>query len=99
MILIEKIIEGSTMFINLKNSQSQWPFSVRNFTENTFTIYQRDPRMRNYTSGQNKDDEIVRSADIGYYKFMKNFEPKKYTLTEYSIMPFSWDFLLPKIKN
>lgn len=99
LIMIEKIIEGSTMFINLKNSQAQWPFSVRNFTENTFTIYQRDPRVRNYTSGQNKDDEIVRSADIGYYKFMKNFEPKKYTLTEYSIMPFSWDFPCAKDKK
>ena len=102
LIMIEKLIEGPAMFINLKNSQSQWPFSVRNFTENNFTIYQRDPRIRNYTmkdESSNNDYNIRKSADIGYYRSMKNFEPKKYNLTEYSIMPFSWDYPSAKDKK
>ncbi|KAL6927429.1 hypothetical protein ACO0SA_003727 [Hanseniaspora valbyensis] len=108
LIKIEKLMDGSTLFINLKNSQDNWPFSIRNFTETPFIVYQRDPRIKNSfikrKQGDNTvveyDDTLTRmSSDIGYYKTMKVFEPKKYSLTEYSIMPFSWDFPAAKDKK
>ncbi|OBA25264.1 DUF1162-domain-containing protein [Hanseniaspora valbyensis NRRL Y-1626] len=82
LIKIEKLMDGSTLFINLKNSQDNWPFSIRNFTETPFIVYQRDPRIKN-----------------SFIKKKQVFEPKKYSLTEYSIMPFSWDFPAAKDKK
>ncbi|XBW38293.1 hypothetical protein QEN19_003882 [Hanseniaspora menglaensis] len=101
LIKIEKLMDGSTLFINLKNSQENWPFSIRNFTETNFTVYQRDPRVQSSfikkkTNGNETieyDQSLsVMSKDIGHYKTMKVFEPKKYSLTDYSVMPFSWDY-------
>lgn len=108
LIKIEKLMDKSTLFINLKNSQDSWPFSIRNFTETTFTIYQRDPRVKDsFIKKRQGENEVVEydqslakmSNDIGYYKTMKIFDSKKYNLSEYSIMPFSWDFPSAKDKK
>ena len=47
------MLEDATVFIHIENGNDQWPFSIRNFTNEEFYIYQNDPNI-------NANGEVVK---------------------------------------
>lgn len=85
-------LEGATVFINAVDSDDNWPFSIRNFSDHEFLFWQRNPRF--------VDDE---SDELDYYyqedEEEVDFEPIYYRIPPRSIMPYSWDYPSAKQKK
>lgn len=71
------ITENATIFILIESANDQWPFSIRNFTDTEFYIYQSNPNV-------NLNGETVK-ADVDYKPIYYKVPPK-------SVMPYAYDY-------
>lgn len=78
---IEIIVEFACTFICVSHSKEHWPFEIRNFTDEEFSIYQKDP-LTNY---KNK---------LSNYSKMKKYfaKGKNYHIPAHSSISYAWDF-------
>lgn len=81
---VNLLLEGSSIFIQVEDANNRWPFSIRNFSDQEFYIYQRDPNT-------NDSGEIVKT-DIRY-------EPIFYKVPPKSVMPYAYDYPNAVIKE
>lgn len=71
------ITENATIFVQIENANNAWPFSIRNFTDSEFFLYQSNPNT-------NLNGEIVKK-DVDY-------KPIYYKVPAKSVMPYSYDY-------
>ncbi|KAM9913092.1 hypothetical protein OXX69_001941 [Metschnikowia pulcherrima] len=71
------ITENATIFVQIENANNAWPFSIRNFTDSEFYLYQSNPNI-------NSNGEIVKK-DVDY-------KPIYYKVPAKSVMPYSYDY-------
>ncbi|EGW35577.1 uncharacterized protein SPAPADRAFT_131526 [Spathaspora passalidarum NRRL Y-27907] len=71
------LIENATIFIHFENGNNEWPYSIRNFTDEEFYIYQNDPNI-------NANGEVV-THDTPYKPIYYKIPPK-------SVMPYAYDY-------
>ncbi|QLL30358.1 hypothetical protein HG536_0A01750 [Torulaspora globosa] len=79
---VEIILENATVFIRLKDANNRWPYSIRNFSDQEFIFYQRDPRVIDDYYDYDSFDEL---DEIEY-------KPLYYRLPPKSVMPYAWDY-------
>lgn len=75
---------GATIFIQIEDLDNAWPFSLRNFTDHTFYIFQGNPNV-------NENGEVV--------KHDTNYKPVYYKLPPRLVMPYAYDYPLAIIKE
>ncbi|KAK9485881.1 hypothetical protein V1527DRAFT_94643 [Lipomyces starkeyi] len=78
---IEILIEQATIFLHIDVEKSNWPYSIRNFSNTEFTFYQANPYITY------DDDE-----DMTTLNNSKRFRPIVYRLPRKSVMPYAWDY-------
>lgn len=79
------LVEDATLFININDAKNQWPFSMRNFSDEEIIFYQSDPNVdENGVPKQNNQPP---------------FKPIYYRLPLKSVMPYSWDYPAGGIKE
>ncbi|KTW25717.1 hypothetical protein T552_03329 [Pneumocystis carinii B80] len=83
LIRIEIMLEEATVFIHLLLEKNNWPYSIRNESDITFTFYQPNP----YSSLNN--DKKTKSLH----------KVKTYLIPGKSVMPYSWDYPASKNKE
>lgn len=71
------ITENATIFIQIEDADNAWPFSIRNFTDSEFYIYQSNPNV-------NLNGDVVK-RDVDY-------KPIYYKVPAKSVMPYSYDY-------
>lgn len=71
------VTENATIFVQIEDANNSWPFSIRNFTESEFYIYQSNPNV-------DLNGEIVKN-DVEY-------KPIYYKVPAKSVMPYSYDY-------
>ncbi|OBA21906.1 vacuolar protein sorting-associated protein 13 [Metschnikowia bicuspidata var. bicuspidata NRRL YB-4993] len=71
------ITENATIYIQIENANNAWPFSIRNFTDADFYLYQGNPSI-------NLNGEVVKK-DVDY-------KPIYYKVPAKSVMPYSYDY-------
>lgn len=78
------LTENGTIFIQIENANNNWPFSIRNFSDTEFIIYQGDPNV-------NENGEVIKS-DVQYKPIYYKVPPK-------SVMPYAYDYPKAVIKE
>lgn len=76
LVKVNLVIEDATLFIQVEDANEEWPFSIRNFTNHEYYIYQLNPNL-------NSEGEQVRND---YYK------PIYYKIPPKSVMPYAYDY-------
>ncbi|KAK6455080.1 vacuolar sorting [Scheffersomyces xylosifermentans] len=71
------LMENATMFIQIESANDSWPFSIRNFSDSDFFIYQNDPNI-------DEKGEIVKSDT--------QYKPIYYKIPAKSVMPYAYDY-------
>lgn len=71
------LTENGTLFIQIDNANNEWPYSIRNFSDSEFYIYQGDPNV-NENGDTVKDDT--------------NYKPIFYRVPPKSVMPYAYDY-------
>lgn len=71
------LTENGTLFIQIDNANNEWPFSIRNFSDNEFYIYQGDPNV-------NENGDVVKDDT--------NYKPIFYRVPPKSVMPYAYDY-------
>lgn len=79
---VEIILKNATVFIRLKDGENRWPYSIRNFSDQEFIFYQRDPRVVDDYYDYDTYDEL---NEAEYKPFYYRVPPK-------SVMPYAWDY-------
>lgn len=74
---INILTENGSVFIQIENANNNWPFSIRNFSDAEFYIYQGDPNV-------NEDGELIK-RDLQYKPIYYKIPPK-------SVMPYAYDY-------
>lgn len=82
LIKIEIILENATVFIRLGDANNHWPYSIRNFSDQEFIFYQRDPRVVDDYYDYDTYDELNETEYKPYY----------YRVPPKSVMPYAWDY-------
>ncbi|KAG0682611.1 hypothetical protein C6P40_000285 [Pichia californica] len=75
--------EHASIFINILDAKNLWPYSIRNFSDADFFIYQADPYI-------DKDGNRISDA---------SFTPIFYKIPPKSVMPYAWDFPAAEVKE
>lgn len=75
--------EHASIFINILDAKNLWPYSIRNFSDTEFFIYQADPYI-------DKDGNKLSDAE---------FTPVFYKIPPKSVMPYAWDFPAAEVKE
>lgn len=78
------ITEDATIFIHIENANNNWPFSIRNFTESEFYIYQSNPNL-------DLNGDVVKN-DVDYKPIYYKIPPK-------SVMPYAYDYPNAVVKD
>lgn len=78
------ITENATIFIHVENANNNWPFSIRNFTDSEFFVYQSNPNID--LSG----DTVKTDVD---------YKPIYYKIPPRSVMPYAYDYPNAVIKD
>lgn len=78
------ITENSSIFVEIENANNNWPFSIKNFTDTEFFIYQSDPN-------KNSNGEIVKQE--------VDFKPIYYKIPPRSVMPYAYDYPSGVVKD
>ncbi|EAZ62765.2 vacuolar sorting [Scheffersomyces stipitis CBS 6054] len=78
------ILENATMFIQIENANNNWPFSIRNFSDSEFYVYQNDPNI-------NENGELVKNDT--------QYKPIYYKIPAKSVMPYAYDYPNAVIKE
>jgi vacuolar protein sorting-associated protein 13A/C len=81
---VNVLIEKATIFILVENANEEWPFSIRNFSDSEFYIYQGDPNI-------NENGEVVRTDT--------QYKPVYYKIPPRSVMPYAYDYPNAMIKE
>lgn len=76
--------EGATIFIQIVNANSEWPFLIKNYTETDFYVYQSNPNV-------NANNEVVKN-DVDY-------KPIYYKVPAKSVMPYAYDYPNAVVKS
>lgn len=79
---VEIILEKATVFIRLKDADNRWPYSIRNFSDQEFIFYQRDPSLVDDYYDYDTFDELNETE----------YKPLYYRLPPKSVMPYAWDY-------
>ncbi|CAH2355297.1 vacuolar protein sorting-associated protein 13 [[Candida] railenensis] len=82
---VNTIIENATIFISVENANNNWPFSIRNFSDSEFYVYQGDPNV-------NENGDVVRHDS-------PSFKPIFYKIPAKSVMPYAYDYPNAVIKE
>lgn len=75
--------ENGAIFINVLDAKNLWPYSIRNFSDQEFFIYQADPYI---------DPDGNRISDVPFCPIFYKIPPK-------SVMPYAWDFPAAQVKE
>lgn len=75
--------EHASIFVNILDAKNLWPYSIRNFSDADFFIYQADPYI---------DKDGNRSTDVPFNPIFYKIPPK-------SVMPYAWDFPAAEVKE
>lgn len=81
---VNTIVENATIFILVESANNNWPFSIRNFSDYEFYVYQGDPNV-------NENGDAVRN-DTTYKPIFYKIPPK-------SVMPYAYDYPNAVIKE
>lgn len=76
--------ENATIFIQIENANNNWPFSIRNFSDSEFYVYQGDPNV-------NENGEVVKQDTV--------YKPVFYRVPPKSVMPYAYDYPNAVIKE
>lgn len=76
--------ENATIFIQIENANNNWPFSIRNFSDSEFYVYQGDPNV-------NENGEVVKQDTV--------YKPIFYRVPPKSVMPYAYDYPNAVIKE
>ncbi|KAH3685434.1 hypothetical protein WICPIJ_003592 [Wickerhamomyces pijperi] len=79
-------LEDSSLFINIGDAEGHWPYSIRNFTDEDFIFYQKNPDL-------DEDDNYIAGASY------ESFQPFYYRIPPKSVMPYSWDYPAGVVKE
>lgn len=82
---VDVLLEESTLFIHIEDAKNRWPFSIRNFSDQEFIFYQKNPDL-------NENDELVTGDGTP-------FKPIYYKIPPKSVMPYAWDYPAGLIKE
>lgn len=78
------VTENATVFIHIENANNNWPFSIRNFSDTEFLVYQSNPNV-------DLNGEVVKS-DVDY-------KPIYYKVPPRSVMPYAYDYPNAVVKD
>lgn len=78
------LTENGVIFIQVENANNNWPFSIRNFSDSEFYIYQADPNI-------NENGDVIKT-DVTYKPIYYKIPPK-------SVMPYAYDYPNAVIKE
>ncbi|SGZ50437.1 CIC11C00000002743 [Sungouiella intermedia] len=78
------ITENATVFIHVENANNNWPFSIRNFSDSEFFVYQSNPNV-------DLNGEVVKN-DVDY-------KPIYYKVPPRSVMPYAYDYPNAVVKD
>lgn len=78
------ITENSSIFVEIENANNNWPFSIKNFTDTEFHVYQCDPN-------KNSNGEVIKK-DV-------DFKPIYYRIPPRSVMPYAYDYPSGVVKD
>lgn len=76
------VLENATLFIRVRDGEDTWPYSIRNFSDQEFIFYQRDPRITDDLAESNELEDIPKN----------DFKPILYRVPPRSVMAYAWDF-------
>ncbi|KAI5965822.1 VPS13 [Candida pseudojiufengensis] len=71
------LLEDATMFIHVEDGNNQWPYAIKNYTDEEFYIYQGNPNI-------NANGELVKTETP--------YKPIYYKIPPKSIMPYAYDY-------
>lgn len=77
LIKINVITENATIFIQIESANNNWPFTIRNFTDSEFYLFQSNPNL-------NLNGEVAK-RDVDYKPIYYKIPPK-------SVMPYAYDY-------
>ncbi|QPG76144.1 hypothetical protein FOA43_003530 [Brettanomyces nanus] len=75
--------ENASIFINIMDAKDLWPYSIRNFSDFEFLVYQSDPNMSIDGTRSSRDP----------------FKPTFYKVPPKSAMPYAWDYPAAEVKE
>lgn len=81
---VDILLEDATLYLHIEDASNTWPFSIRNFTNHSFKIYQSNPYV---------DDQGIEVSH------KERFVPIEYLITPKSVMPYAWDFPAAPVKE
>lgn len=84
---VDILLEEATVFIHIEDSDNQWPYSIRNFSDYEFIFYQKDPNL-------DENNEPIQPVSI-----TNPFRPIMYKIPPKSVMPYAWDYPAGAIKE
>ncbi|TID30882.1 hypothetical protein CANINC_000530 [Pichia inconspicua] len=76
--------ENASIFVNIIDAKNLWPYSIRNFSDEEFFIYQSDPNI------DKEGNKIIEDAV---------FKPIFYRIPPKSVMPYAWDYPAAEVKE
>lgn len=71
------LTDNGTVFVQVEDANNHWPFSIRNFSDTDFYIYQADPNV-------NDRGEVVKKDTT--------YKPIYYKIPAKSVMPYAYDY-------
>ncbi|SMN22945.1 similar to Saccharomyces cerevisiae YLL040C VPS13 Protein of unknown function [Maudiozyma saulgeensis] len=79
---LEVTLNQATIFVRIKDGENLWPYSIRNFSDNDFIFYQRDPSVIDEYYDVEPEEE----------KYNNEYKPLYYKVPAKSVMPYAWDY-------
>lgn len=89
LIKLDITLEKASLFIRLEDSENNWPYYIKNYTDHEFIFYQRDPKT---IDDFYENDSPSQASSMPY-------EPVYYKLPPRSVMPYAWDYPAAKQKK
>lgn len=81
---VDILLEDATLYLHIEDSSTVYPFSIRNFTNHSFEVFQSNPHV---------DDLGVETDHEG------SFSPIEYNISPKSVMAYAWDFPAATVKE
>lgn len=81
---IDVMMEDATIFLHIDEAGNNWPYSIRNFTNRSFSFHQANPYV---------DDTGVEISGHS------QFRPIVYVIPPKSFMPYAWDYPAAPLKE
>lgn len=76
--------DHASIFVNIIDAKNLWPYSIRNFSDQEFFIYQSDPNI-------DKEGNRIIEDEV--------FKPIFYKIPPKSVMPYAWDYPAAEVKE